>query len=95
MLFKVQKHFLQTILYNEEVSDFTFNTYNTLSITKINAKIFGESNCLGIFGLIVSEFLAHSKLDKSQTGVVIIAYLELLDCPTQLICTMLFICCVP
>ena len=56
---------------------------STLSKTEQNAKISGESNRLGIFRVFVSEFLAHSKLDTSQTGVVIIAYLELVDCPTH------------
>ena len=58
---------------------------SALSKTEQNAKNLGESNRLGIFRVFVSKFLAHSKLYKSQTGVVIIAYLEQVDCPTQLI----------
>ena len=49
---------------------------STLSKTEQNAKKLGESNHLGIFRVFVSEFLAHSKLDKSQTGVIV-------DCPTH------------
>ena len=57
---------------------------STLSKTEQNAKILGKSSRLGNFQVSVSEFLAHSKLDKSQTGVVIIAYLELVESPAYL-----------